>query len=260
MKKSKPVAIVTGSSRGVGAATVKLLAKNGYNIVVNYSKSEKEAREVQSVCESLGAQTLLCRADVAEDNDCRRMTGEAMDKWGRIDVLVNNAGTTKFNAHGNLEGLSKEDFLHIYSVNCIGPYQMIRAVVPHMKAEGSGVVVNIASIAGVRAIGSSVAYCASKAALINMTMALARVLGPEIRINAICPSFIQGEWLQAGMGRERYEKTKSRLESTLPLKMTATPEMIAATVRYFIEDAVLVTGETLLLDGGHHLNVNSGKK
>jgi 3-oxoacyl-[acyl-carrier protein] reductase len=122
-----------------------------------------------------------------------------------------------------------------------------------MKAAGSGVVVNIASIAGVRAIGSSVAYCASKAALINMTMALARVLGPEIRINAICPGFIQGEWLKAGMGQERYEKTKGHLENTLPLRMTATPEIIADTVRYFIEDAVLVTGETLLLDGGHHL-------
>lgn len=253
MNETKPVAIVTGSSRGVGAATVKLLAKNGYNVVVNYSKSEKEAGEVQEACESLGAETLLCRADVAEDGDCRRMAREAMDKWGRINVLVNNAGTTKFNAHDNLEGLSKEDFLRIYSINLVGPYQMIRAVAPHMKAAGSGVVVNIASIAGVRAIGSSVAYCASKAALINMTMALARVLGPEIRINAICPGFIQGEWLKAGMGQERYQKTKSHLESTIPLKLTATPEMIAATVRYFIEDAVLVTGETLLLDGGHHL-------
>ena len=253
MKKSKPVAIVTGSSRGVGAATVKLLAKKGYNIVVNYSKSESQAREVQAACESLGAETLLCKADVAEDNDCRKMARETMNKWGQIDVLVNNAGTTKFNAHGNLEGLSKEDFLHIYSVNCIGPYQMIRAVAPHMKSAGKGVVVNIASLAGVKAIGSSVAYCASKAALINMTIALARVLGPEIRINAICPGFIQGEWLKAGMGQEKYRKTKDRLESTLPLRLTATPEMIAETIRYFIEDAVLVTGETLLLDGGHHL-------
>lgn len=253
MKKSKPVAIVTGSSRGVGAATAKLLAKKGYNIVVNYSKSEKEASEVQAACESLGAKTLLCRADVAEDGDCRRMADQAMAKWGRIDVLVNNAATTKFNAHHNLEGLSKEDFLHIYSVNLVGPYQMIRAVAPHMKSAGKGVVVNIASLAGVKGIGSSVAYCASKAALINMTMALARVLGPEIRINAICPGFIQGEWLKAGMGKEKYEKTKNRLESTLPLRMTATPEIIADTVRYFIEDAVLVTGETLLLDGGHHL-------
>jgi 3-oxoacyl-[acyl-carrier protein] reductase len=253
MNESKPVAIVTGSSRGVGAATVKLLAKNGYNIVVNYSKSEKEAREVQASCESSGAETILCRADVAEDGDCRRMADEAMAKWGHINVLVNNAGTTKFNAHDNLEGLSKEDFLRIYSINLVGPYQMIRAVAPHMKSAGKGAVVNIASIAGVRAIGSSVAYCASKAALINMTIALARVLGPEIRINAICPGFIQGEWLQAGMGQERYENTKNFLETRLPLRMTATPEMIAATVRYFIEDAVLVTGETLLLDGGHHI-------
>jgi 3-oxoacyl-[acyl-carrier protein] reductase len=253
MNKSKPVAIVTGSSRGVGAATVKLLAKNGYNIMVNYSKSEKEAKEVKSECEAAGAETLLCKADVAEDDDCRRMAEEAVGKWGRVDALVNNAGTTKFNAHGNLEGLSKEDFLHIYSVNCIGPYQMIRAVVPHMKKTGKGAIVNIASLAGVKAIGSSVAYCASKAALINMTVALARVLGPEIRVNAICPGFIQGEWLKAGMGQEGYEKTKSLLESTLPLKMTATPEMIADTIRYLIEDAVLVTGETLLLDGGHHL-------
>jgi 3-oxoacyl-[acyl-carrier protein] reductase len=253
MNETKSVAIVTGSSRGVGAATVKLLAKKGYNVVINYSKSEKEAREVQVACESLGAQTLLCRADVAEDNDCRRMADEAIMKWGRIDVLVNNAGTTKFNAHDNLEGLSKEDFLRIYSINLVGPYQMIRAVAPHMKIVSKGAIVNIASIAGVKGIGSSIAYCASKAALINMTMALARVLGPEIRINAICPGFIQGDWLQAGMGKERYQKTKGYLESTLPLRMTATPEMIADTVRYFIEDAVLVTGETLLLDGGHHL-------
>jgi 3-oxoacyl-[acyl-carrier protein] reductase len=253
MSESRPVGIVTGSSRGVGAATVKLLAKNGYNVVVNYSQSEKEAREVQAACKSLGAETLLCKADVSEDGDCRRMVDEAIAKWGRIDVLVNNAGTTKFNAHENLEGLSKEDFLRIYSINLVGPYQMIRAVAPHMKSAGKGVVVNIASLAGVKAIGSSVAYCASKAALINMTIALARVLGPEIRINAICPGFIQGEWLQAGLGEEGYKIIKSHLENTLPLRITATPEMIAATVRYFIEDAVLVTGETLLLDGGHHL-------
>jgi 3-oxoacyl-[acyl-carrier protein] reductase len=253
MKKSRRVAIVTGSSRGVGAATARLLAEKGYNVVINYSKSEEEARDVQSVCEALGAETMLCRADVSEDADCRRMADETAAKWGRIDVLVNNAGTTKFCAHHDLEGLIKEDFLRIYSTNLVGPYQMIRAVASKMKTTGQGAVVNIASLAGVKAIGSSVAYCASKAALINMTIALARVLGPEIRINAICPGFIQGEWLRSGMGIETYEKLKSYLEERLPLRMTATPEMIASTVRYFIEDAVLVTGETLLLDGGHHL-------
>ncbi|HDQ04988.1 MAG TPA: SDR family oxidoreductase [Deltaproteobacteria bacterium] len=253
MKENKPVAIVTGSSRGLGAATVKMLAKRGYNVVINYSQSEAEAREVQKECEEKGAETLLCRADVAEDADCRRMVDETMNKWGRVDALVNNAATTKFNAHGNLEGLSKEDFLNIYSINVVGPYQMIRAVAPHMKKEGRGAVVNIASLAGVKAIGSCVAYCASKAALINMTMALARALGPEIRVNAICPGFIQGEWLKAGMGVEKYNKLKEQMEEKLPLRMTATPEIIAETIRYFIEDAVLVTGETLLLDGGHHL-------
>ena len=253
MKDNKPVAVVTGSSRGLGAATVKMLAGRGYNVVINYSKSEDEAREVQKACEASGAETLLCRADVSEDADCRRVVDEAVNKWGRIDVLVNNAATTKFNAHGNLEGLSKEDFLNIYSINVVGPYQMIRAVAPHMKKAGKGVVVNIASLAGVKAMGSSVAYCASKAALINMTMALARALGPEIRVNAICPGFIQGEWLKAGMGEEKYNNLKDRLEGTLPLRMTATPEIIAETIRYFIEDAVLVTGEALLLDGGHHL-------
>jgi 3-oxoacyl-[acyl-carrier protein] reductase len=253
MSEVRPVAIVTGSSRGVGAATVKLLAQKGYNVVINYSKSEKDARAVQAACAELGAETLLCRADVAEDADCRRLAAETLERWGRIDALVNNAGTTKFCAHHNLDGLDKDDFLRIYTTNVVGPFQMIRAVAPHMKSAGRGVVVNIASLAGIKGIGSSVAYCASKAALINMTIALARVLGPEIRINAICPGFIQGEWLRQGMGEERYEKLKDSLEKRLPLKMTARPELIASTVRYFIEDAVLVTGETLILDGGQHL-------
>jgi 3-oxoacyl-[acyl-carrier protein] reductase len=160
MGDSRSVTIVTGASRGLGAATAKRLAKEGYNVVVNYSKSEAGARETAAVCESLGAETLLCRADVAQDDDCRRLVEETIRKWGCIDVLVNNAGTTKFCAADNLEGLSKEDFLHIYGVNLVGPYQMIRAVSPHMRKKGKGAVVNVASIAGVLAIGSSVAYIA----------------------------------------------------------------------------------------------------
>ena len=171
MNDSRPVAVVTGSSRGLGATTVKMLAGRGYNVVINYSKSEGEAIEVQKACETSGAETLLCRADVSEDADCHRLVDETVKKWGRVDVLVNNAATTKFNAHGNLEGLSKEDFLNIYSINVVGPYQMIRAVAPHMKKTGRGVVVNIASLAGVKAIGSSVAYCASKAGAAMLTRA-----------------------------------------------------------------------------------------
>ncbi len=253
MARSGRVAIITGSSRGVGAATARLLAEKGYNVVINYSKDEKGARDVQKACEVLGVETLLCRADVSADDECRRMVEEASAKWGRIDALVNNAGTTKFCAHHQLEGLTKEDFLRIYSVNLVGPYQMIRAVVPHMKRIGKGAVVNISSIAGVTGMGTSVAYAASKAALINMTISLARVLGPEIRINAVCPGFIQGEWNLEALGPELYERVKSHFEKNAPLRMTATPEQIATTVLYFIEDALLVTGETLLLDAGQHL-------
>jgi 3-oxoacyl-[acyl-carrier protein] reductase len=253
MQESGLVSIVTGASRGVGAATAKLLSEKGYRVVINFSKSEAEAREIQKICQSLGGETLLCRADVSQDEDCRRLVAETMAQWGRIDVLINNAGTTKFCAHNDLEGLSKEDFLRIYSVNLVGPYQMIRAVAPHMKRNGGGVVVNMASIAGIKAIGSSVAYSASKAALINLTQAMARVLGPEIRINALCPGFIQGEWLEQGLGKERYEMVKTFWEQNVPLHRTATADQVARSVLYFIEDAVLVTGETLLLDGGYHL-------
>lgn len=254
MSQSGRVALVTGSSRGVGAATVKLLSEKGWNVVINYSKSEGEAKEVQATCEAMKAETLLCRADVSNDDDCRRVVDETLNKWGRIDALVNNAGTTKFCDHRNLEGLSKDDFLHIYSANVIGPYQMIRAAAPHLKKAGRAAVVNVASIAGALGIGSSVAYCASKAALINLTTTMARILGPEVRVNAVCPGFIQGEWLRQGMGDQAYETTKNFWETTMPLKMTATPETVADTIVYFIEGAPLVTGEALLLDAGLHLS------
>jgi len=253
MKDSRRVAIVTGSSRGVGAAIAKRLAEKHYSVVINYSKSEREALEVGAACEALGAETLLCRANVAEDEDCRRIARETIARWGRIDALVNNAGTTKFCAPDHLEGLTKEDFLNIYSTNLVGPYQMIRAVAPHMKKIGKGAIVNIASTAGITGNGSCVAYSASKGALITMTKSLARALGPEIRINAVCPGFIQGEWLEGGMGRENYEGLKRYLEATNPLRMTATPEKIAPAVLFLLEDASLITGEILQLDAGNHL-------
>jgi 3-oxoacyl-[acyl-carrier protein] reductase len=132
------VVIVTGSATGVGAACVKMLAAKGCNVVINYTKSEAEAKETQAECEALGVETILCQADVANDADCRRMAQAAIDKWGRIDGLINNAGTTHFNNHANLEGLSADDFHRIYGVNVIGPYQMTRAVAEQMKNRAAG--------------------------------------------------------------------------------------------------------------------------
>ncbi|MDA0979000.1 MAG: SDR family oxidoreductase [Proteobacteria bacterium] len=253
MKLQGAVAIITGSSSGVGAATARLLAGKGCNVVINYSRSAAAADQVAEDCRALGAEALVCQADVSQDTDCRRMVNEALGKWSRVDILVNNAGTTKFVQHGNLEGLSAEDFQHIYGVNVIGPFQMTRAASEAMKNSGNAAVVNVASIAGVKGVGSSIAYAASKGALITMTQSLARVLGPEIRVNAVCPGFITGDWLSEGMGKENYEASKAFLEAKTPLQATCTPESVAESILGFIEGHSIVTGQHLVLDGGHLL-------
>lgn len=248
------VGIVTGSSSGVGAACARQLAEKGCHVVINYSRNEAGARATEAACAALGVETLVIQADVANDEQCRIMVQAAINKWGRVDALINNAGTTKFVAHDNLEGLSAADFQHIYGVNTIGAFQMARAVTPHMKKAKRGAIVNVASIAAIMGVGSSIAYAASKGAMITMTLSLARILGPEIRVNAVCPGFIQGDWLEAGMGKERYEATKKALENSAPLKLTATPDSVAEAILYFVCGADIITGETLILDGGNHLN------
>ncbi len=255
MSNDHRVAIVTGSATGVGAATARLLASKGWRVVVNYTRSEAEARETEAACRAAGAEALLVRGDVAEDADCRRMASGALDAWGRIDALVNNAGTTRFAAHGDLDALQAEDFQRVYAVNVIGPYQMIRACAPAMKRLGKGAVVNVSSIAGVTGMGSSVAYAASKAALNSVTVTLARALGPEIRVNAVCPGFIEGRWLREGFGEKVYEALKERYCSNAPLQRTAKPEDVAESIVWLVEAAPLVTGELLLLDAGMHVAV-----
>lgn len=248
------VAIVTGSSSGVGAACALKLAELGCNVVINYSRSEGPAHEVAAQCEAKGVQTLVMQADVADDDACRRLADAAFERWGRLDVLINNAGTTKFCDHRKLEGVDKQDFLDIYAVNVVGAYQMTRAVTGHMRAGGRGAIVNVASIAGVTGIGSSIPYAASKGALITMTLSLARVLGPQIRVNAVCPGFIAGEWLKQGLGEDNYNARMEQLTAASPLQAVATPETVADGILSFVTGADIVTGETLLLDGGAHLN------
>ena len=248
------VAIVTGSAAGVGSATARLFAAKGCNVVVNYSRSEADAKETETACQAEGVETLLVQADVSDDAECRRLVAETVDKWGRVDALVNNAGTTKYVAHDALEGLTPEDFERIFRVNVFAVYQMTRAVTPHMKAAGHGAIVNVSSIAGVYGQGSSVAYAGSKGAVNTMTYSLARALAPEIRVNAICPGFITGRWQEAGMGgTEKYQARVAQVEESTPLRRANTPEDIAETILWFVEGARWVTGETLLVDAGSHL-------
>lgn len=249
------VAIITGSASGVGAATARLLAAQGCHVVINYSRSEAAASAVAIECRNLGVEALVCKADVADDASCRTMVDEALAQWGHVDILVNNAGTTKFCDHDDLDGLSAADFHSIYGVNVIGPYQMVRAVADSMRGQpDGGVVVNVASTAAITGIGSSVAYAASKGALVTMTLSLARALGPHIRINAVCPGFIQGDWLREGLGAEKYDALKSNLERHAPLRVTASPETVADAILHFITGPQIITGETLIVDGGQHLN------
>ena len=253
MSSSSKVAIVTGSATGAGSAIAIALARKGYNVVINYTKSLKEAEETLQQVIDTGAEGLLFQADVSQDDACRAMVQATMDKWGRIDALVNNAGITKFVPHADLEDLSAEDFHRIYAVNTIGPFQMTRAVAPHMKAGGKGSVVMISSVAGTHGVGSSLAYVASKGALNSMTLGLARSLGPEIRVNAICPGMIETRWLKEGWGEETYDQRRAALVKSVPLADVSQPEDIADAALWFIEGARMVTGETIILDGGMHL-------
>ena len=216
------------------------------------SSSLEEAQKVAKECNDLGVETLVLTADVSDELKCQETVQKTIDKWKRLDTLVNNAGRTVFNAHENLAGLSSEDFVEIYKTNTVGPYMMIKEAEEFLRQSPNASIVNIASIAGVIGVGSSIAYVASKGALVMMTKSLAKALGP-IRINAICPGFIEGEWLKTGLGDETYEATKSFIESSTPLSMVCNPEKVAKGVWFFIEDAVATTGETLILDGGFHL-------
>jgi 3-oxoacyl-[acyl-carrier protein] reductase len=253
MELKNAVCIVTGSATGIGGACALDLAQRGARVVINYTKSEAEAKATLAECEKFGAEALLVQANVAVDADCRRMAQAALDKWGRIDALVNNAGTTKvaFN-HADLNALQAQDFHDIYAVNVIGPFQMIRAVEPAMRKQGQGAIVNVSSIAGVMGNGTSVAYAASKGALNTMTLSLARALGPEIRVNAVCPGFVETRWLQGAFG-ERYEARRAKVASQNPLQKTSTPGDISRAIIWLLEGADLVTGEFIIIDGGAHL-------
>jgi len=254
MELKDAVCIVTGSASGIGAATAIMLAGRGARVVVNYSKSEAAARATLAACAAAGAETLLVKADVAQDADCRRMAQAAVDKWGRIDALVNNAGATKFANHADLEALSAEDFQRIYAVNVVGTYQMVRACAPAMKKGGRGAVVNVSSIAGKNGMGSSMAYAASKGALNTLTMSLARVLGPEIRVNAVCPGMVDTKWLREGYG-PRFAAIEARYRSGTPLGRPGTPEEVAAVIVWLIEGADLITGDTIMVDSGMHMGL-----
>ena len=242
-------AIVTGSGTGVGRETALGLARLGCDVLINYSRSKDEAEATAAEVEALGVRTLAFKADVSRDADCRAMVEAATAAFGRLDVLVNNAGTTSFINHADLDAVGDEDWSRIMDVNLKGPFQMCRAAKAALAGDGGGCIVNVSSVAGIRAMGSSIPYCASKAALNNMTVALARVLAPEIRVNAVAPGFITGRWLKAGLG-EAYDYAKGAQEKRAPLGKVCDPSDVAAAILSLITGSDLVTAQVLPVEGG----------
>jgi len=247
------VVLVTGGATGLGAAIAIGAAQRGARaVIVNYSRSRDEAEATATAIRAAGAEADTVQGDVAVDADCRRIA-EAAARFGRLDALANNAGITRHVAHGNLDGLSAEDFQALFAVNTIGPFQMVRACRSLLEAGERGSVLMTSSIAAVTGIGSSVAYAASKGALNTMTLSLARALAPKIRVNAICPGFIDTRWF-AEFSAERAQKIRENIQKTTPLQAASKAEDIADSALFFLSDASRhVTGETLMIDAGLHL-------
>lgn len=232
----------------MGEATARLLAKKGWRVAIVFSKNKKQAEDVAKQC----GDALIVQSNVAEDADCRRAASEVLAKWGRIDGLVNNAGTTKFVSHKDLEGLSAADFEAIFRVNLIGPFQMIRACERALR-EAKGSIVNISSVAHLLGTGSSIAYAASKAALNTMSFSLARALGPDVRVNIVSPGYVRTPWQVAAKGEEGSREDERRYAEKAPLRAAAEAEDVAEAVAWLLEGARRVTGDILYVDGGMHI-------
>lgn len=257
------IVTVTGASSGLGRALAVGAAQAGAQaVVVNYARSAAEAEETARLVREAGAEAILVQGDVSVDADCRKIA-QATERFGRVDVLFNNAGITRFaTRHDDLDALSAEDFQAIYAVNVIGAYQMIRALRSQLEAAPQpGAVVNISSIAGVTGIGSSVAYAASKGALNTLTLSLSRALAPNIRINAVCPGYIDTPWHEKAAANPGLRETlRDRAAAATPLQAASTAEDIAASTLFFGSKASRhITGEMLIIDAGMHLGYAPAK-
>lgn len=239
-------ALITGGGTGIGRAIALLLARKGVNIAINYSRSEEDALQTQKEVSEHGVTCHIYQASVARDEEVREMVKQVIADFGQLDILVNNAGTTRFVDHSDLEGLKDEYWDEIFGVNVKGLFNTCRAAADELRKQ-KGCIVNVASIAGMTGLGSSIAYSASKAAAISINKSLARVLAPEVRVNAVAPGIVQTRWVE---GQDAHIE---RLAAGTPLKRVAGPEDVAEVVYSLIAHAGFVTGQTLVVDGGNFI-------
>ena len=249
--------LITGAASGIGAATARRFITEGWQVAINYiDESQHEmAKEIASSASAADQRSIALQGDVTRDVDCQSLVERAVGAFGRLDALVNAAGISKMVPQANLHDLSAEDFQRIYAVNTIGPFQMIRAASPHLKASGSGAVVNISSRAGLTGGGSSIAYAASKGATNTLTLSLARVLAPEIRVNAVCPALVEQGFVER-LAPAMFAERKARQIAISPLKRIGKPDEVAETIHWLVDSASMMTGALVELDFGIHLNAS----
>jgi 3-oxoacyl-[acyl-carrier protein] reductase len=241
---SKKAALITGGGTGVGRATTLQLASRGFDVAINYSRSEDDAETTAAEAHEHGVRAVCVQCDVADDGRVRAMIDRCKAEFGRLDVVVNNAGTTFFVKHTELEEMTEEKWDRILAVNLKGTFFVSRAAIPLMRVGGGGSIVNVASVAGVAGSGSSIAYAASKGGLITMTKSMARAFAPDIRVNAVCPGVIISRWLE---GHE--DMVEAALKIT-PMKRASSTDDIADVVTFLACDAGMMTGQALVVDGG----------
>lgn len=237
------VAVVTGSATGIGRAVAWRLAEQGFAVTINYSRSKDDAEQTADGVRHRGSEALVFPANVADDTAVRAMVERTLEEFGGLDVLVNNAATTRFVPHDDLESLSSDIWDEILEVNLKGTFFVSRAAMPYLK-QRKGNIVNIASVAGVAGSGSSIAYAASKGAVITMTKSLARAFAPEVRVNAVAPGPVQTRWLA-----DHQDMVEQAMKQT-PLKRPATPDDIADVTMFLACGTTLMTGQILVVDGG----------
>jgi 3-oxoacyl-[acyl-carrier protein] reductase len=246
---SRKAALVTGGATGIGRSAVLALARAGFDVAVNYSSSETAARETAAEAEKLGARTLLVRCDVSDEKGVRAMLRAVEEKFQRLDVLVNNAGTTASWKPRDLETLSLEDWDRVFAVNVRGLFQVTRAALPLLRKGENPSIINTASIVGLRPGPQPLPYAASKAAVVNLTKTLAWNLGPEIRVNAVAPGWMEGDWMKR-MLKDKYADLMEKRAKATPLKRVVTADDVAETMMSLIQSNRFVTGEVVVIDGG----------
>lgn len=245
----RKTALVTGASNGIGRSAALALARAGYDVAINYRSSDAEAQSAAAAAGRLGAAVLLCKCDVSDEPGVRAMLRAVEARFGKLDALVNNAGTTTTASPKRLEDLSLEEWDRVFAVNVRGVFQVTRAALPLLRKASAPAIVNTASIVGLRPGPQPLPYAASKAAVVNLTKTLALNLAPEIRVNAVAPGWMEGDWMKRMLG-DKYDELMSRRAKLTPLKRVVTSDEVAETILSLIEGNRFVTGEIVVVDGG----------